>query len=391
MNASRPGALLLSLTLTLAGADAAAATGPTVATRVASDAAVVDAPADVVLPEPEVELPELPYDKARLPRVLELDAMIVDAARLAAAEERIRELYDGLRHVSSTSFNGTVEERIKGVLTVVDGVLAFDRAGRPLAEAARARFVEVHGDDDAFGRAYRELYSRAEEELHDLVEDGPTRRATSAAMGNTYKYAAGSRVGSLDSLLEEAEALRRRVIDRVVQSAETDMMVADYKKGRALVDLLQATRNTLAVVRVLDPESERIATVLAAVDEKQAARMEDVAAARRETRFPEAATGAPADADALVASITARLEAAGREVEACVVASEWIAVHSVLGIHMYSQIDFHVATPSTVAEEAEAGVLDILYVTGKTSGPALEVPFATHSAGAVGQMLRENL
>ena len=37
------------------------------------------------------------------------------------------------------------------------------------------------------------------------------------------------------------------------------MMVADYKKGRALVDLLQSTRNKLSLVSRLDPKSEKIA------------------------------------------------------------------------------------------------------------------------------------
>ena len=72
-------------------------------------------------------------------------------------------------------------------------------------------------------------------------------------------------------------------------------------------------------------------------------------------------------------------------------ASSWIAIHSPLGIHLYNQIDFHVAVTSRIPAEAKAGVLDVLYVTGKTGTPKLTTPFARTSKGAIAQMLKENL
>ena len=395
---SRPRALAVAAlaALCLSAAPAAAA-GPFAWVSTALPAPAAEpAPAgdaDTVLPTPEVELPELPYDKAQMPRILELDVFLTDAAKLRAAAEVFDGQFQDLKRAVDTSLNGTNEDQIKGVLAMVDGVERFEREGRPLAEKALAVFTGTYESDDTFSSRYREIYSAAEEELYDIIEDNRKRRETSSVMGNTYKYAASTNSDYLQSCLEESVQLRDQVVTKVLRGAETDMMVADYKKGRALVDLLQVTKNKLALVSPLDPGNGDIAAMLARVDEKAASRQAEVDAARAETRMPARHTGSTAASGAagLEEAVRMNLEEKGYDVKDVRVASPWIAVHSVLGIHLYSQIDFHVAATSHVPEEAKQGVLDVLYVTGKTGGPNQDVPFASTSIGCVAQMLEANL
>lgn len=350
-------------------------------------------PDDVALPRADVELPELPYDKEQLPKILELDDLIVLASELRAAAGEVDGRLQKLKLAASTSLNGTHADQIKGLMKIVDDLETFAQETLPMAAAARSRFTERFGSEGEFSSRYRETYAAAEESLDDIIADNAKRRAVSAAMGHSYRNAPTTNLSYLESMMEESQGLRDKAIEQVVRGAETDMMVADYKKGHALAELLQGTRNKLALARTLDPENESIARVLAQVDEKQKDRKAEVEAARAAERFPSryGAANAPENVQTLEKSIRETLMKNGHEVKAVHVASEWIAVHSGLGIHLYNQVDFHVAVTSKIETEAEAGVLDVLYVTGKTGGTALDVPFARYSIGTVAQMLEENL
>ncbi|MCA8969143.1 MAG: hypothetical protein KDC95_05145 [Planctomycetes bacterium] len=347
----------------------------------------------IALPHPKVELPEVPYDKDQLPEIRKLDTMIIDCANLRAAVEIVSGRFERMKQAASTSCNGTATEQIAGLMKILDAIDEFDNAGVPLAKLARKAFMSKHASDDEFSSCYRETYSAAEEGLEDKIADHKTRRAVVSVMMNEYRYTPRTNLDYLEQILSEAQNARDKAIEQVVSGAETDMMVADFKKGRALVDLLQSTRNKLTLVRRLDPKSEKITAILEMVDAKEKSRQKEIAEARESTRFPErySATNAPKDAAGLEESMRSDLEHSGFQVEKVCIASSWIAVHSPLGVHLYNQIDFHVAVHSSIEEEARVGVLDILYVTGKTGTPKLTVPFARRSTGRVGQMLKSNL
>jgi hypothetical protein len=404
--ASRTRRLLPALlALFAACGDAHALETPETATKAKAGAVATDAeqpataglsgpaPRDIPLPEPTVELPELPYDKAELPGIQKLDVMITDSARLASAVEMFDGMSQAMKDSANTSLNGTTEDQIRGVMTIVDSILEFDRNALPFGRKARDAFVERYESDDTFGITYREIYSATEEALYDLIEDNVTRRATSSAMGNTYRYSSNSNVGYLESMLEEAQQQRAQAIQKVIRGAETDMMVAAYKKGQALVDLLQATKSQLELVRQLDPDSEALAAVMTQVDELAVSRQAAVDKARTEARFPSRYDGAnaPSDIGELEQAMRTHLERSGYDVRSIRVASSWIAIRSALGIHLDNQVDFYVAAPSSIPAEADAGVIDVLYVTGKTGGPELQLPFATCSVGVITQMLEGNL
>ncbi|MFK7742512.1 MAG: hypothetical protein AB8H80_19520 [Planctomycetota bacterium] len=237
---------------------------------------------------------------------------------------------------------------------------------------------------------FRETYSRAETELDTAISDNVVRRATSAAMGSTYRYPPRSNVSYLNSMLEESRGLRATAVERVIRSVGTSMSVADYKKGQALVDLLNGSKSRLTLVRKLDESIESIAATLKQVDERMVSRAEAVAKARADYRLPvrRAGEGVPANAEELEASLCKRMTEKGYDVKDVRLASSWRAIRSPLGVHMYNQIDFYVAATSRIAEEAEA---DVLYVTGKTGGPELSVPFAAYSVGVIAQMDAGNL
>lgn len=345
------------------------------------------------LPKPKVELPDIPYDKAQLSGIRKLDEMIAHAAELEACMQVLGGHYQALRQSSNTSLNGDASAQIKGILTIVDAVQDFEHEGAALAKLGRQSFMKRYASDDEFSSQYRERYSAAEEQLDDVIKDNKARRAVVSVMMNSYRGTPRTQLGYLESILEESARLRESAIGKVVRSVETDMMVADFKKGRELIDLLQNSRNKLRVVQPLDPKSEKIREILTKIDEKEESRSKEIAAAREATRFPAryAATNAPQNAEAIERSMKEALEAAGFEVAEIAIASTWIAVNSPLGVHLYNQIDFHVAVKSSIADEAKAGVLDLLYVTGKTGTPALSLPFARRSSGRIGQMLQSNL
>ena len=349
--------------------------------------------AELKLPEAKVELPSLPYDKAQLAGIGKLDAMIVDAARLAASVERVSGQFEKLKRASQTSLNGTAADQVKALLVIIDAFEDFAAQGKGLAKLARKAFMAKFASDDEFSSKYRETYSKAENELDDVIADHKTRRSVVSVMMSSYRNTPRTQLGYLESMLDDATKLREQAIDQVIRSAETGMMVADYKKGRALIDLLQSTRNKLTLIGKLAPESAKIAAILAKVAEKEASRQKEVQEARAAYRFPAryAASNAPENSAELEAAMRADLEKAGYRVKAIVVADHWVPVHSPLGIHLYNQIDFHVAVRSQIPEEAESGVLDVLYVTGKTGTSKPELPFVRRSSGTVAQMLESNL
>ncbi|MEM7201135.1 MAG: hypothetical protein AAF628_12755 [Planctomycetota bacterium] len=341
-------------------------------------------------PTVEIELPELPYDKAELSEVGRLDAMIADSQRLAASVDAFRKMLERLEEATQVSMSGTSEDQVKAVMSIVDGFRTFDAGALAFGHDVLAAFKKDYESDDAFATRYREIYSKAEEQVSEVIQDGPKRRATGAAMMNTYRYLSGANSGALEHYLEEAAALRDTAIDRVVQSAQTDLMVADYKKGKDLTDLLATTKNCLALIQQLRAEDERITTMLTQVADKEVSRHEEVAAARAARRFPSryAGANAPANAEELEAAMRDYLAKSGYDVRGIALASEWIAIHSVLGIHLYDQIDFYVAAAHS---DDEGELLDILYVTGKTGRPDPGSPFVTYSVGGIGEMLANNL
>lgn len=341
------------------------------------------------LPRPAVELPELPWDKSELQQVQALDAMIVDAQYLAAAVAQFEQMYHALDDVLSVSMSGSNEDQIRAALAIVDGFERFDQRAVPFGRAAELAFTSEYESDEAFGARFRERFSLAEQELWDVIEDGPQRRATGAALTNGYRYAGGSNVAYLQRMLSESSDLRANALEHVIQSVETDLMVADYKKGRDLIDLLRAARSRLEVVRALDRGGERVDAILARVAEKEASRQAEIAEARAAYRFPARFDGANAPADAGDREVEMRrfLERSGYDVRGIVVASPWIRVDSLLGIHLYNQVDFYVASPST----EDPAVLDVLYVTGKTSGPEPGSLIGRYSVGTIAQMLAQNL
>ena len=345
---------------------------------------------ELPLPKAAFDLPVLPYDKATLEHVQELDRMITQARDLGAAVEQFEEMFQRLEEASETSLNGTHEDQVRALLRIVDAFAEFDSMAPSFGERAAARFkANTLGDED-FRRKYTEVYRAAEEEIDAEIEDGPTRRQTGAALRNAYGASPGSNVAFLDRRLAESVELERAVLRRVVSSAETDLMVADYKKGKDLVDLLRGTSSKLELAGRLDPGNAQVQEALRKVRDKEASRAAEIAEARAAYRFPERFSGpsVPSDAAALEKRLREHLEASGYDVRAIALASGWIDVHSVLGVHLYSQIDAFVAVPAAGEED---GVLDVLYVTGKTGGTARGAGFATYSVGSLAQMLAENL
>ena len=347
----------------------------------------------IKLPEPDIALPELPFDKQKLAEIQNLDAMILDAGRLDAATTLFGGMFEELKTGANASMNGTHEDQVRGVMAMVDAFAQFEQSAQAMGELARDRFAKKYGDDDKFTVAYRETYSRAETELDGAIADNVVRRATAAAMGSTYRYPPRANVSYLVSMLEESSQLRAKAVDRVISSAGTSMSVADYKKGQALVDLLNGSKSLLTLVRKLDASNDAIVKALAQVEAKLVSRSEAVAKARSAYRLPKRHEGgsAPANAAELEASLQKRMVEKGYDVKDVRLASSWRAIRSPLGVHMYNQIDFYVAATSKIADEAKASVLDVLYVTGKTGGPELKVPFAAYSIGVLAQMDAGNL
>ena len=143
----------------------------------------------------------------------------------------------------------------------------------------------------------------------------------------------------------------------------------------------------LEIAEYLDADDQIVEDTLAKVVAKEESRKQEIIAAREGYRFPARYAGPtlPDGHEELESGMRAFMRASGYDTRQLVLASGWIEVRSVLGIHLYNQIDFYVAVPNA----EEAGVFDVLYVTGKTGGP--EAPISRMSVGTIAQKLEANL
>lgn len=353
-------------------------------------------------PKPDITLPKLPYDKSKLPNVSRLDQMLMDEAWLDASYRLVYEEVRVLEEKTETAMSGTSEDIIRAIMTKVNGVNHFNDYALPIAEMAMEKFQEKYPDDNSFGELYWETYYAAEEEItgpvvddgSHIIKDEVKRREVNSHFRNGYQPSITSDLRSLTELIEESKELTANVISSVLSQANIDMMVADYKKGKELTDLLNGTSNQLNLVKPLDESNAEVNAMLAKVEEKRASRIEEIKTALVEYRFPErySAGNAPSNSSSLENKMTDFLSTFNYtssekyEVLEMKVAGPWIDIHHALtGAHLYSQIDFYVAVPST-----DEGLVDVLLVTGKTGGPNHEA-FGTYSVGGIGQMLPANL
>lgn len=355
--------------------------------------------ADIPFPKVEIDLPELPFDKSFLPQVMALDQMLMDDAELEAVHKAIYAELQHLEEKSEISMSGTSEDIIRAVLVMVNGMKDFEQFVLPMAEKATESFKSKYQDDADFGERYRTTYYAAEEEINGptvvnseddyVIKDRVKRSEVSSHFRNGYMSSRSSELSAVEDLLNDGEEIRQSIIDRVVSSANTDLMVADYKKGKDLVDMLSSTKNILSLVKTLDLDNEKVASALAAVDDKKKSRMEEVKKALGEYRFPQAYSAAdgPSDGSDLEDRMKMYLEKNSYDVRKIVLASRWIPVRNIYDVLIYYQIDFYVAAKYS---DSENNVLDVLYVTGKTGG-ADKSSFATYSVGGIGQMLESNL
>ncbi len=354
-------------------------------------------------PKPDLELPTLPFEKSKLPTVQKLDEMLMDDAWLEAAYNLVYKEIQVLEEKSETSMSGTPEDQIKAILTKVNGVKHFNSYARPIAEAAISKFKEKYSYDYEFGEKFRETYYAAEEEINggviddgtQIIQDDVKRREVYSHFRNGYQPSRSSELQSMNHLLEQSDELAENVIGSVISLAQTDMMVADYRKGKDIADLLNGTINNLNLVAVLNPNHEEIASMISRVEVKRESRMEEIKKALEEYQFPERYTAgnAPSNASDLEKRMKAYLSKSKRtsslnyEVQEIRIASKWFDIkHAITNEHLYSQIDFYVAVPSL----DDPSVLEVLYVTGKTGGPHHD-SFDRYSVGGIGQMLVSNL
>ena len=355
------------------------------------------------LPTPELQLPELPYDKSKLPTVLKLDEMLEDDAWLETAYNLVYKEIQTLEEKTETSMSGTPEDQIKAIMTMINGVNHFNGFALPIAEMAIEKFQAKYASDAEFGEKYRDTYYAAEEEISggvmndgkQIIQNDVKRREVSSHFSNGYSPSRSSELRSMKELIEQSKELTETVIGSVTSQANVDMMVADYQKGTRLTDLINGTINKLNLVKTLNPEHEEVNSMLKNVEEKRKSRMEEIQKALVEYRFPERYSNgdAPSNSSSLESMMESYLSKSKRtssqtyDVKEIKVAGPWIDIyHTLTGKHLYSQIDFYVAVPSL----DDSSVLEVLFVTGKTNGPHHK-SFAKYSVGGVGQMLATNL
>ena len=247
----------------------------------------------MIIPWPKVEinLPELPIDKGMLPQVLLLDEMLTDDAHLEAVYKAFYEELQKLEEQSEVSMSGTPEDIIKSVLMMVNAMKDFEQFVQPMATQSMEKFKEKYRDDADFSERYRTAYYAAEEEISGptlveseddfIIKDRVKRSEVSTYFRNGYMTSRSSELRALEDLMNESEEIRQNIIGGVLSSANTDLMVADYKKGKDLADMLSSTKSMLNLVLELDKDNTEVISALAAVDEKKKNRMEEVLKAYR--------------------------------------------------------------------------------------------------------------
>lgn len=351
------------------------------------------------LEDPKFDLPQLPYDKSQLPKVTALDEMLKDDIRLESVYKQIYEELGNLKSKTEVSMSGTPDDIIKDVLTMVNAMRDFEAYSKSPAEQAITQFKSKYDSDSEFSEKYWQAYHDAEAEISGptvvngpedfVIPDKVKRAEVHTHFRNGYSPSRSTELSSLQSLMEEGEEIRQDIINRVISGVQTDLMVADYRKGNDLVDLLNASKGRLKLVSSLDKSNEEVMTMLNTVEEKKESRLEEVQKAIEDYRFPDRYTGGNevSNPEELEKRMMVYLEKSGYDVRDIKVASSWFAIHNVLGVLLYYQIDYYVAARY---KDSNEGVLDVLYVTGKTGGPD-QSKFGSYSVGAIAQMLEKNL
>lgn len=355
------------------------------------------------IPKPQIELPAIGYNKAELPTVTKLDQLIVDEQILESAYKAVYVGIQQLEEATETPMSGTSTDIVKAIMNMKNGVTHFEDYYLSIANEAVSVFQKKYEDDYSFSNLYRETYYAAEEEINghtlddgsQIIQDDVKRREASTHFRNGYQPSRSSEVSSMQDLLEQAQELKKKVIGKVTSQANIDMMVADYKKGKELTDMLNTTLANLNTISTLDPLNSEVASMQAKVEEKKVSRAEEVRRALETYRFPKryAAGNAPdndIDLEHRISRFLSEFNYTNNnkyEVIEVKLAGPWIDIfHALTGEHLYSQVDFYIAVPSPSQE----GIVDVLYVTGKTSGPHHE-SFGKYSVGGIGEMLASNL
>lgn len=359
---------------------------------------------DPKLPAAKVQLPSLPFDKAKLPTVQKLDAMITEEAKLQAAYNAVYQGITSLKEKTETSMSGTAEDQVKAILTMVNAVEHFDAYSLEVAKESMQIFRQAYATDADFESAYRDTYYAARAEVSGeedldaaIIADDVKRREVTAHFSNGYLVSLSSDLRAMEELIKQRDELTQKVIGKVTSQANIDMMVADYKKGKQLTEMLNGTIAKLKMVQPLDPENSAVKDMIAQVENKKKSRQEEVMKALAEYRFPDQYSGgnAPSNTEELENRMKSFLSKfkydyvndKNYEVLDIRVAGPWIKIYDVwTEEHLYSQIDYYVAVPAVEGN----GVVDVLLVTGKTSG-AHQGDFGNYSVGGIGQMMRSNL
>jgi hypothetical protein len=281
---------------------------------------------------------------------------------------------------------------------VADSFRKFDRTGKVLGEKIITFVKDKYTSESAYTSRYRDTYLEAEAQVGEIILNNELRRKVSSEMSTFYKYGSSVSLYLVESKLEKAVELKAEAISNLLSIANSHVLVADYKKGKELTDLLNGTMNRLEAIRALNPsESDQasIEQMKAKVEATKKKRVAEVAKAREEYRFPVRykSGNAPSNAAELEKKMESFLERSmyngkdNYDVRKMVVAGPWVEVRSVLGVVMYYQIDFYAAVKY---KHGEPGLLSVTLVTGKTSSAAMG-NFGTYSIGTIGEMLEKNL
>uniref|UniRef100_A0A7S1VHT4 Uncharacterized protein n=1 Tax=Grammatophora oceanica TaxID=210454 RepID=A0A7S1VHT4_9STRA len=336
----------------------------------------------------EVELPVLSTKEGELKHALELDQMLKDKGTVKQCEEWIMKEAETISKTQGVDCNASLEAKVKQLLALQAMWEDFETGPKAVAKKVADNFEKKYESESGFQEKYRETLGLLESELDDAIEDNAFRRKVSVEVKNAYGYNGSCNLWGVTTQIEDIEQNKFGEIGSIIRSSEVSLMVADHKKGKGLVELLQNEEGVLRTLKqTLAPDDERIDTMLKKIVEKKQSRSAEINKARAEYVFPERANNAPANVAELEDMIQSKLEKNQYEVRKIVCASRWINVKNVFGVHLYSQVDFYVAIKHG---DSEDGVLSISYVTGKCPNRE-SVEFDSYSIGSVAEMLESNL